>query len=106
MIINMDTISLRKKIKNLIREEYQNIHVVNAHEIGIDNYTKFKIELSNGKIDYADPKKISITSSHGVMYQCLSISGILPGESGINYKFTGFECNKYIDIEPKSIQIS
>lgn len=96
---------LRKKIRSLIFENDQKLSVVKCIKIGLDHLNKFRIHLSNGSIDYADSKNILITSSIQADYKCSNLEGIIKSESNLEYRFTGVNCDGYVWINAKSIQL-
>lgn len=101
-------LKIRKLIRSIIDENYQQLKVIEAKEIGIDKFKKIKVELSDGSIDYLTQNDLSITNSGSADYGCINIKGIIPSKNSklkLSYSFEGIDCDKYIWINPKTLTV-
>lgn len=97
---------LRKKIRQLINEEKNDLQVTNCVKVGLDHLSKYRVNLSNNSTDYFQKKNMVITNSSQADYKCSNLAGYVPSESGFIYEFTGVNCDGYIWLDPKSVKLS
>lgn len=101
-------LKIRRIIRSIIEENYQQLHVIDAKEIGIDKFKKIKVTLSNNTIDNLTQSDLEITDSSDADYGCKNIKGIIPSKNSelkLSYSFEGVDCDKYIWINPKTLSI-
>lgn len=96
---------LKQKIRNLISENIQDIKVLKAKQTGLDHLNRFKINLSDGSVDYIDKKYAVITNSQQADYKCANIKGVVKSESNLTYEFIGVNCDGYIWIDENSFKL-
>jgi hypothetical protein len=97
--------TLRNIIKDLINENFQNLKVIKATQVGLDHLNRFKIYLSDGSVDYVEKKNAIVTNSNQSDYKCSNISGIIQSESNFTYSFIGVNCDGYTWIDVKSLKV-
>ena len=98
--------NLRRIIKELIIENFPQLKVVKATQVGLDHLNRFKVYLSDGSVDYVEKKNAVVTNSKQSDYKCSNISGIIKSESNFVYSFIGVNCDGYIWIDVKSLKIT